>query len=145
MRRFLCLLSLVAGPAAAAPTVAPIKVNGLGFLPGAQKLAVLPAGAGDRFEVVGEDGKRVFAAALSAPVSWAPSAERVRVADFSGLAASGSYRLRVPGLPLSDRFVVAPDAYRSLGAAALKAFYFNRSGIALDVRHAGAYARGRAP
>src|SRR5207248_11190178 len=38
-------------------------------------------------------------------------------------------------------FTIAPDAYAALNAAALRAFYFNRAGIALEPRHAGRWAR----
>jgi endoglucanase len=136
----LALLWLGAG-AVAAPTGNGIRVNAVGFLPQAQKLAVIPQPPGaNRFEVVGVDGKAVLDGALGASSRWAPSGETVRVADFSALTQPGSYRVRVGSL-LSDPFTVAPDSYRQLGNAALKAFYYNRSAIALAPQHAGAWAR----
>jgi endoglucanase len=134
------LLSLVAG-AASAQASNGIRVNAVGFLPQAQKLAVIsqPLSA-NRFEVVGLDGKPVLGGALGAASRWAPSGETVRVADFSALTQPGSYRIRV-GTLLSDPFTIAPGRYRQLGDAALKAFYYNRSAIALAPQHAGAWAR----
>lgn len=141
MRRLSIPLLLLAAGSAAAQTAA-IKVNQVGFLPQAHKMAVVPQGAsGTRFEVVGADGKTVFEGALGAPGRWEPSGETVRVADFSALAQPGTYRLKVAGLALSDPFAIKPDAYRALGDAALKAYYFNRSGIEIDARHGGAWAR----
>lgn len=135
----LFLALLLAG--GAAHGAAGIKLNQLGYLPQASKLAVVPAGAASSFEVVSNGGRTVLRGQLAAPTRWEPSGESVQVADFSALRTPGSYRIRVPGQPLSDSFEVRSDAYRALGQAALKAFYMNRSGTALLERHAGAYAR----
>jgi endoglucanase len=119
-----------------------IKVNQVGFLPVSQKLAVVPAGAAQRFFVVdATNGKPVFEGQLGAPAVWDASGENVALADFSGLKAPGKYRIRVQGLPDSPEFSVATDAYRALDAAAVKSYYFQRTGIALEPRHAGAWAR----
>jgi endoglucanase len=130
------LLTLAAGAGSAE-----IKVNAVGFLPQSHKLAVIPqALRANRFEVVDADGKVVLDGALGAASRWAPSGETVRVADFSALTQAGAYRVRVGSL-LSDPFTVAQDGYRALGDAALKAFYFNRSALALTPQFAGAWAR----
>ena len=89
---------------------------------------------------VDADGKVVLDGALGAASRWAPSGETVRGADFSALTQAGAYRVRVGSL-VSDPFTVAQDGYRALGDAALKAFYFNRSAIALTPEFAGAWAR----
>lgn len=129
---------LASSAAAAAPS---IKVNQLGFAPAASKLAVVPQGAGSQFAVVRTDGVPVLRGTLSRQARWQPSDETVRIADFSALQASGTYRIEVRGLAPSDPFEIGQGAYRSLNAAALKAYYFNRSGMALEARHAGPYAR----
>lgn len=135
-RLSLTLLCMAAGGASAQA----IKVNQVGFLPQAQKLAVVAQQAGD-FEIVDADGKAAFKGRAGAALRWEPSGETVRVLDFSALTQPGSYRIRMAGLPLSDPFTVNTDGYRALNAAALKAFYFNRSAIALAPRHAGPWAR----
>ncbi len=141
MRRSLALLLCVAGGASAAdPAI--VKVNQIGFLPDAQKLAVVPQGPATRFEVVpAAGGKPVFSGVLTAPVRWDASGETVRIADFTGLVAPGQYRIKVDGLPLSDAFPIKADNYRALSIASLKAFYFNRTAIALMPQYAGAWAR----
>jgi endoglucanase len=121
---------------------AAVKVNQLGFLPQSDKLAIVPAGAATSFEVVhAGSGKTAFRGKLGAPVFWESSLETVRVADFSALAAPGQYRIHVDGAAPSDPFAIGPDVYQAVGAAALKAYYFNRSGTALLEKHAGGYAR----
>jgi len=140
MKRLFLTLLCAAGGATAAPGI--VKVNQIGFLPGSQKLAVVPQDAGARFEVVpAAGGKPVFSGTLGAPARWDASGETVRIADFTGLVAPGQYRIKVDGLPLSDAFPVKPDNYRALSAASLKAFYFNRTAIALAPQYAGAWAR----
>jgi len=130
------LLTLAAGAGSAE-----IKVNAVGFLPQSHKLAVIPqAASANRFEVLDTDGKVVLDGALGAASRWAPSGETVHVADFSALTQAGAYRVRVGSL-LSDPFTVAQDGYRALGDAALKAFYFNRSALALTPQFAGPWAR----
>ena len=119
-----------------------IQLNQVGFLPGAAKWAAVPEARAERFSVVdARTGATVFRGALGTPAVWPLAHAAYRLADFSALKAPGRYRLKVEGLPASPPFVIAADAYAALGAASLKAFYFNRAGIALHARHAGAYAR----
>ena len=135
---------LLAGSAAAAGPAPGIKLNQIGYLPQASKLALVPAapGAGAAFDVVSADTARVvLQGRLGPPANWAPAHDTVWVADFSALRTPGRYRLRVAGQPESDVFTIGADSYRALDGAALKAFYFNRSGTALAARHAGPYAR----
>lgn len=137
MKRLLIpVLCLAAGGASAQA----IKLNQVGFLPQGQKLAVVPQSAGTEFEVIDAGGKTVFKGSLGGASRWEPSGETVRVADFSAVTQPGSYRLKVAG-ELSDAFAVGPDAYRAVNGAALKAFYFNRSAIALTPQYAGQWAR----
>src|SRR5690606_3925286 len=119
-----------------------IKLNQLGFLPQGQKLAVVPDVPADRFTLVraGTD-EEVYRGLLSPAAVWEPAQESVKLADFSELTQTGSFQLRVAGVPDSVPFVIAADAYQSLNAAAIKAYYFRRSGIPLEPEHAGIYAR----
>lgn len=134
-------LAALAGAAGRADAAA-VKFNQLGFLPGSQKLAVVTDSGADSFAVLdAASGKTVLEGRLGAPAQWDASGESVRVADFSRLTTPGSYRIRVAGQPDSAPFPIAADAYRALDAAAVKAYYYQRSGIALEPRYAGVYAR----
>lgn len=134
-----CAALLATGAAHAA---AGIEVNQLGFLPAAQKLAVVPAGANERFKVVDAgSGKTVFEGTLGPAATWDASGERVRIADFSGLRTAGSYRVAVAGQPDSPVFAIGAEPYRALDAGAIHAYTLNRASIALDARVAGPYAR----
>lgn len=119
-----------------------LAVNQVGYLPGAAKWAALPADAGDEFRLVrAGSGEVVLRGRPGAARAWAPAGRSVRLADFSALAEPGDYELQVDGLPAAQRIHIAADAYAALAAAGLKAFYFNRAGIALEARHAGPWAR----
>jgi alpha-L-arabinofuranosidase len=119
-----------------------VKVNQLGFLPGAAKWAVVPDSGADRFTLVdARTGATVFRGALGAAALWAPAAQTVRLADFSAWRTPGTYRLHAEGAADSPAFTIAADAYDALDAAALRAFYHQRASTALPREYAGPYAR----
>lgn len=142
-----CCSLLLLGIAAPSPRVAAadggaIQLNQIGFLPGAVKRAAVAPGRAGEFALIDDDsGAVMLSGALGPPVAWAPADGQTRLADFSSLTRPGHYRLHVDGLPDSPRFVIAADAYAALDAAAVRAYYFNRAGIALEPRYAGPYAR----
>lgn len=118
------------------------RINQLGFHPGARKIAVVEGDAAREFRVVRDDnGETVLRGRLEPAAPWEPAGRMAAVADFTALSAPGRYRLQVPGQPASDPFVLHATVYAAVADAALKAFYFNRAGAALDARHAGIYAR----
>ena len=128
-------------------TISHIKVNQLGFMPSAQKMAVVPVAGissaeSDKFILIkaGTDDE-VYSGTLGSAARWAPAGESVRLADFSDFTTEGEYQLRVAGLPDSHPFQIAPNVYEALNAAAIKAYYFNRSGTELLETHAGVYTR----
>ncbi|MFZ2988470.1 glycoside hydrolase family 9 protein [Ideonella sp.] len=144
-------VTLVLAGCASRPGLAPegspaeparIAVNQLGFLPASAKWAVVTGGVGDRFEVRRADnGAVVHQGRLGPAAEWAPAEQTGRLADFSALQTPGEYRLQVEGGEPSVPFAISPTAYAALNAATLKAYYYNRSGIALLPEHAGAWAR----
>jgi endoglucanase len=127
---------------AEAQTAGGIRINQLGFLPGAHKLAIVERSTARTFTVVRADNNReVLKGELQPAAVWDLARRPAAVADLSALATPGTYRVMVEGLPPSDPFVVNANVYAAVGDAALKGYYFMRSGIALDRKHAGAYAR----
>jgi endoglucanase len=119
-----------------------IKLNQLGFLPGAYKVAVVPDGAAREFTIINAASGAVVQTGALGPAASAPDAgDTVRLARFADLRAPGRYQLRVAGLPDSPPFAISGNAYDALNAAAIRAFYLNRAGMALDAAHAGIYAR----
>ncbi|HEX7028403.1 MAG TPA: glycoside hydrolase family 9 protein [Gammaproteobacteria bacterium] len=119
-----------------------IRLNQLGFYPDSKKIAVVTGGSANTFSVLSADalGER-FSGTLSDSRQWAYSNENVRLADFSALTSPGRYRVRVEGFEDSPVFEITDGVYGDLAKASIKAFYYNRSGTALDAQHAGQWAR----
>ncbi len=137
-------IGCVAAPGGTAAS--PIHLNQLGYLEASRKIAVIgladaAAGGISRYTIEDAKGRTVLEGVLQPAADWEPAAQQARIADFSALRNPGVYRLKVEGLPLSDPFPVAKDAYQPVLDAALKAFYFNRASSALPREFAGRYAR----
>ncbi|WP_425605670.1 glycoside hydrolase family 9 protein [Pseudoxanthomonas daejeonensis] len=122
--------------------VGQVRMNQLGFLPGAQKLAVVEGDRALAFVVEREEGGGVvLSGTTTAPAAWKPARREAAIADLGALTAPGRYRVRVEGLPPSDPFPVDAQAYSALADASLKSFYLIRSGTPVEAAHAGRFAR----
>lgn len=123
-------------------SVGTIKLNQLGFLPNAKKLAVVPATSAAQFSVIETATKKVvLTAALGDAKLWPPAEDIVKIADFSQLTAAGDFQIRVAGLADSYSFSIAADVYKELNDASIKAFYYNRASVELTPQFAGIFAR----
>ncbi|MFL6227179.1 MAG: glycoside hydrolase family 9 protein, partial [Pyrinomonadaceae bacterium] len=135
-------------------TVAPtaqIKVDQVGYLPRAAKVAfVVSATTADAFNVRrSRDDSIAFSGRLAPALADADSGDRVQAADFTKLEESGSYYLDVPGVGRSWDFAVGADVYAHAFYLAMRAFYGQRCGTAVDLgaefpgyRHAACHLRG---
>ncbi len=131
-----------------------IKVNQLGYLSDAPKMALvtgfpeeLTAAEGTAFEVrqllgnaVAYEGTLQLRTDFDAVISG----ERILVADFSDLTAPGDYYLAVDAFQMADSppFSIGPAVYDKLLVDSMRYFYLQRSGIALESQYAGQFARG---
>lgn len=118
-----------------------IRLNQIGYLSGAQKIAIVPGVASTKFTIVDDSNSEVFSGDLTAAGTWEPALESVKIADFSSLNKAGNYKIHVPGIDDQPGFTISQTAYEAINAAALKAYYFNRASTALLPAYAGAYAR----
>jgi len=135
LKILLCLLALsgLAASAQSAKPSAAIKVDQVGYLPSAAKLASVAADA-KSFEVIDlKSNKSVLSGKLSSPVADSSSGDSVRYADFSALKTPGDYVLNVPGLGRSWKFKIADDVYNPAYRIAMRAFYGQRCGMAVDM------------
>src|ERR1700690_892460 len=126
---------LVCCCAVAATPTAEIKVDQAGYPAAAPKLAMVVSNTqAAEFTVRrAADGSVAFEGKLSAPVADADSGDRVQTADFSKLAAAGRYYLDVPGVGRSWSFAIGPDVYARAYYLAMRAFYAQRCGTAVDL------------
>ena len=119
---------------AAQPAVE-IKVDQAGYLPRASKVALVAASAaGKEFTVRQSDGgKSVFQGTLTAAADDAVSGEQVQSAEFTKFAKPGRYYIDVPGVGRSWDFAIGRDAYERAYYLAMRSFYGQRCGTAVDL------------
>jgi alpha-glucosidase len=131
-----------------------IDLNQVGFYPLAPKMAVVTvvsakdlageAGtpATDQFFVTAASGgDTVFAGRLGPLMASANSSLSTRLADFTGLKKVGVYRVLVPGMEPSYPFRIGAGVLCPVVRAALKGYYYQRSGMALTPEYAGQWSR----
>jgi endoglucanase len=123
-------LSLAQSPSA--PSLE-IKVDQVGYLPTAPKIALVSA-AGTSFRVLRvKDGVQVLEGKLSAAVADRDTKDKVASADFSSLRQSGEYCLEVPGVGRSWPFQIGPDVFTRIYYLGMRAFYGQRCGTEVDL------------
>lgn len=134
MRILFVFSLLLACAAGQAPTTA-IRVDQAGYLPRAMKAAVVAAaGPAGEFAVRrAADSKIVFRGLLSEPVDDPDSGERVRLADFTPLRRPGRYFLEVAGVGRSWEFEIGPRVYDRVLYLAMRSYYGQRCGTAVDL------------
>ena len=129
------LLLLLAGPALAAGAASAIKVDQVGYPTGVPKLALVASkSAGSEFTVRRvSDGGVVLRGSLPAPVDDPDSGDRVQAADFSRLTAAGKYYLEIADVGRSWEFAIGPDVYGRAWYLAMRSYYGQRCGTAVDL------------
>jgi endoglucanase len=110
-----------------------IKVDQVGYLPDAAKLAVV-TGAGKTFEVKrASDNAVVFQGTLGAATQDKDTGDAVQIADFTKLREAGTYYIDVPGVGRSWTFAINRDVFSHTYYLAMRAFYEQRCGTAVDL------------
>ena len=119
-----------------------IRLNQIGFYPGATKLAVVINSEENKFYVLSSKKKdTVMSADLKKTGIWPYSKEQCSQADFSTLVAPGTYVIYVKGLGNSPPFEIKNNVFDKVAAASLKGFYFQRASFELTEEIAKRYAR----
>ncbi|HYA63415.1 MAG TPA: glycoside hydrolase family 9 protein, partial [Candidatus Sulfotelmatobacter sp.] len=109
-----------------------IKVDQVGYLPGSAKVAIVTAAA-RHFEVKrAQDDVTAFEGELAPAVQDADTGDSVQIADFSKLREPGTYYLDVPGVGRSWTFSIRRDVFSHTYYLAMRAFYGQRCGTAVD-------------
>jgi len=122
-------------------TLGLILVNQVGYLPEAEKIALLRIRTG-KFDVVElASGKIVFSGEPGPFTYWGLSGDSASTADFSKVVAPGNYQICINDTIYSYVFEIGPGIYNELAKASLKAFYLNRSGTEITTEFGGQWAR----
>jgi len=135
LRGSAAILLLLAGRVLAAGATAEIKVDQVGYLSGAPKVALVASkNAAREFTVRrASDGKMAFRGELAAAVEDPDSGDRVRAADFTKLTAAGKYYVEIADVGRSWEFAIGPDVYGRAWYLAMRSYYGQRCGTAVDL------------
>ena len=135
---------------AASPTT-DIKVDQAGYLPHSAKLAMVVSHALAKGFAVhrSSNDSVVFRGKLAEPVTDPDSGDLIQEADFTRLEKAGKYYLEVPGVGRSWDFSVGPDVYSRAFYLAMRSYYGQRCGTAVDLgpefpgyKHAACHLEG---
>ena len=125
------------GPLAFAQTATTsIKVDQVGYLPDAPKIALLSASGSNPQNFLikrTKDNSVAFQGKLSSAVHDPNSGDDVQAADFSGLREPGRYYVDVPSIGRSWNFEIGPNVYSRAYKMAMLGFYGQRCGTAVDL------------
>jgi endoglucanase len=128
----ICLLPAALVHAADNATLA-IKVDQAGYPLDGPKVALVSA-RGETFAVRrSSDNAVVMQGKLTSPESDANTGDQVQAADFSNLREAGTYYVEVPGVGRSWNFVVDRNVFARAYYLAMRAFYGQRCGTAVDL------------
>ncbi len=118
------------------------KVNQVGYYPESSKLGITPETGATTFYLKDvSTGAIVFEGNLSSSKFYGPGSENVKVADFTGFQAFGTFKLGIHGGEESYSFKIGNNVFSELNEGILKAFYFNRASTALPEEYAGVWNR----
>jgi endoglucanase len=111
----------------------PIKVDQVGYPLDGSKVALVSERAA-AFEVRrSSDNTVVFNGKLGPAETDKDTGDRVQAADFSALRQAGRYYLEIPGVGRSWDFDVGPSVFEHTYYMAMRGFYGQRCGTAVDM------------
>lgn len=124
------------------PAKNPIKINQVGYEPDAVKIAIVNSKTTKLFKVMSADGATViFNGHAGQPSKVLFGEGYVQTLDFSALHKPGHYKLWITGIGYSYNFRIRKNVYREISAAAMKSYYYQRSGIPIKKEYAGVWKR----
>src|SRR5690554_4485882 len=116
----------------------PVLYNQVGYITDGLKMALVSPDV-DEFIILNDGGDVVMQIVPDSALFWELSGDAVRKVDFSDLDEPGKYRMLVKGEEYP--FTISEKPYTEISKAAIKALYFNRSGMAIDSEFGGKWAR----
>lgn len=114
-----------------------VNVNQVGYLPDAEKKAVVRADLGTEidgdFDVINvATGKSVYTGTLEAFGENKASEENTAIADFSDVTEEGTYKIVTENYGESFQFEIGKNVYDDLAESALHMFYLQRCGEEIE-------------
>lgn len=136
---FLILLSSIFNESNAQSTAKDhILINQIGYPVDAPKKALVRID-GEEFILKNTAGSIVFNAPLGDRKYWELSGDEVAVADFSSFTVPGEYTLCV-NERCSYPFEIGTNLYDEIADAALKSYYYARTGVNIEPKYGGKWS-----
>ena len=135
-----CLFTVLGGMATLGHPSETVRLNQLGYYPQQEKVAVVNAGEVREFTIVdAATGNRLLSGKPGYTASSAWSDKSRTILDFSDITVPGRYLLLVNGDSVA--FEVKEKVLSPLADAALKSFYYQRTGMPIEATYAGRWSR----
>ena len=135
-----CLFTVLGGMATLGHPSETVRLNQLGYYPQQEKVAVVNAGEVREFTIVdAATGNRLLSGKPGYTASSAWSDRSRIILDFSDITVPGRYLLLVNGDSVA--FEVKEKVLSPLADAALKSFYYQRTGMPIEATYAGRWSR----
>ena len=135
-----CLFTVLGGMATLGHPSETVRLNQLGYYPQQEKVAVVNAGEVREFTIVdAATGNRLLSGKPGYTASSAWSDRSRTILDFSDITVPGRYLLLVNGDSVA--FEVKEKVLSPLADAALKSFYYQRTGMPIEATYAGRWSR----
>lgn len=118
-----------------------ILINQHGYVSQAPKTALVRTEAPVTVTLVDSIGKTVLSIQSTDPAYWLQSGDQVAVVDFSAQTQPGRYYLTIGDSVVSHPVNIIENPYPTIAEASIRAFYYNRTFVAIDSTHGGQWAR----
>lgn len=136
----ICSMLVACSPSAEKLPADAIRLNQLGYYPHQEKVAVVDSGKVEQFAVLeAATNKEVWTGEPQSTCVSEWSGKTRTTLDFSKIIAPGKYLLKVNGA--SVPFEVKENVLSPLAVAALKSFYYQRTGMPVEEQYAGKWNR----
>ena len=116
-----------------------VHINQIGYLPDDEKVVIVNGIEGSFLVFNTDSGEQVFEGQLTGGKKDVASGDTVYYGDFSSINEPGSYCVVLPGGEASYPFTVKENVYKDIKNAMIKAFYYQRCGMALEETFAGVW------
>ncbi len=114
--------------------------NQVGYLTHGPKMVLVSQNV-ELVKVINHRGRTMLTLEPQEALFWEQSGDSVRKVDFSQLKIPGTYHILLPNEKEKYEITISDNPYREVGKAALKAFYYNRTALAIEPRFGGKWAR----
>lgn len=117
-----------------------IRIDQCGYMTDTEKMAFTTQPT-DSFYVCNEQDEIVFRGKASMPYFWAEANDTIQRLVFTELNTDGTYYIKTSEAQRSHSFQINKNPYTKICTDAVRAFYYNRTAMAIDSVHGLTWAR----